>query len=116
MTASEGCDLRKEPAVPEACSHASHTGGCYLEVIPGFCLPQNQVSCLIYSLIYTTTSVLSQIEMCSPKQEMCSPEAVNATLLGKRLLADFEIKSLEVGLTCIKVSPQSDDKCPRKSS
>ena len=76
---------------------------------------QNQVSCLIYSLIYTTTSVLSQI-VAPPKQEMCSPEAVNATLLGKRLLADFEIKNLEVGLTCIKVSPKSDDKCPGKSS
>lgn len=115
MTASEGCDLRKEPAVPEAYSHASHTGGCYLEVIPGFCLPKNQVSCSIYSLIYTTTSVLSQI-VAPPKQEMCSPEAVNATLLGKRLLADFEIKNLEVGLTCIKVSPKSDDKYPWKSS
>ena len=61
------------------------------------------------------TSVLSQI-VAPPKQEMCSPEAVNATLLGKRLLADFEIKNLEVGLTCIKVSPKSDDKCPGKSS
>ena len=116
MTASEGCNLRKELLVPEACSHASHTGGCYLEVIPGFCLPQNQVSCLIYSLIYTTTSVLSQIVAPPPKQEMCSPEAVNATLLRKRLLADFEIKNLEVGLTCMKVSPKSDDRCPGKSS
>ena len=51
-----------------------------------------------------------------PKQEMCSPEAVNATLLRKRLLADFEIKNLEVGLTCMKVSPKSDDRCPGKSS
>lgn len=34
----------------------------------------------------------------------------------KRLLADFEIKNLEVRLTCIKVSPKSDDERPQKSS
>ena len=49
----------------------SQTGGCYLEVIPGFCLPQNQVSCSIYSLIYTTISVVSGIVPPTPKQEMC---------------------------------------------